>query len=124
MFAEAITNAEAYGAQSGAVDAVRRLCADLQQAYAKAGRPGVVTCMLRQASEHPHVRSPMQLALLFAEAGDMDAAFDHLGRAIDSRDPCLANLAVAPQWDSLRGDPRFAEVLGKMGLNVSKTADR
>jgi hypothetical protein len=62
-------------------------------------------------------RSPdHQLAVLHGEAGDLDAAFRHLDRAIDGRDPCLVHLAVAPQWDSLRGDPRFDASLRRMGL--------
>jgi hypothetical protein len=52
----------------------------------------------------------------YAEAGDLDTAFEHLHRLIDARDPCLVHLAVAPQWDSLRGDPRFKECLARMKL--------
>ena len=44
----------------------------------------------------------MQRAILCG-AGDLDSAFAHLDHAIDSRDPALVHLAVAPQWDSLRG---------------------
>ncbi len=124
MFAEAITHAEAYGAQSGAIDQVRRVCADVHQAYAAGGRPAVVAFMLRQASEQPPGGPPIQLAVLSGEAGDLDAAFHHLGRAIENRDPCLVHLAVGPQWDSLRGDPRFDEVLWQMGLKVGEIADR
>ena len=51
-----------------------------------------------------------------AEAGDLDAAFEHLQRLIDARDPALVHLAVAPQWDSLRADPRFNECLARMKL--------
>ena len=51
-----------------------------------------------------------------AEAGDLDAAFEHLQRFIDARDPALIHLAVAPQWDSLRADPRFNECLARMKL--------
>jgi hypothetical protein len=29
------------------------------------------------------------------------------------------HLAVAPQWDDLRGDPRFAECLARMGLRMT-----
>jgi hypothetical protein len=32
------------------------------------------------------------------------------------RDPALVHLAVAPEWDSLRSDPRFAERLRSMAL--------
>jgi hypothetical protein len=33
-----------------------------------------------------------------------------------SCDPSLVHLAVAPQWDSLRADPRLAARLAAMGL--------
>ena len=58
----------------------------------------------------------LQLAILGGEVGDLDLAFHHLQRAIDARDPCLPDLAVAPQWDPLRADPRFRECLSRMGL--------
>ena len=56
------------------------------------------------------------LAVRFAQAGDLDAAFEILQRLIDARDPVLVHLAVAPQWDSLRADPRFNECLARMKL--------
>jgi serine/threonine protein kinase/Tfp pilus assembly protein PilF len=56
------------------------------------------------------------LAVRFAQAGDLDSAFEHLHRLIDARDPTVIHLAVAPQWDSLRADPRFNECLVKMKL--------
>jgi serine/threonine protein kinase len=57
-----------------------------------------------------------RLAIHYAAAGDLDAAFEHLQRLIDGRDPALIHLAVAPQWDSLRADPRFNECLARMKL--------
>jgi tetratricopeptide (TPR) repeat protein len=51
-----------------------------------------------------------------AEAGDLDKAFELLQRALDVRDPGLVHLAVAPQWDSLRTDPRFNQCLVRMKL--------
>jgi hypothetical protein len=56
------------------------------------------------------------LAVHNAEAGRLDAAFQYLERALDSHDPALVHLAVAPQWDSLRADPRFDRCLARMGL--------
>jgi len=58
------------------------------------------------------------MALLHGELGNMDEAFRHLDAAIQHRDPSLVHLAVAPQWDSLRDDPRFAERLARMGLRL------
>jgi tetratricopeptide (TPR) repeat protein len=51
-----------------------------------------------------------------AETGDLDKAFELLQRALDVRDPGLVHLAVAPQWDSMRADPRFNECLARMKL--------
>ena len=51
-----------------------------------------------------------------AEAGDLDKAFELLQRALDVRDPGLVHLAVAPQWDSMRADPRFNQCLARMKL--------
>ena len=58
----------------------------------------------------------IRLVAQCAEAGDLDAAFERLRRLIDARDPVLVHLAVAPQWDSLRADPRFNECLERMKL--------
>ena len=52
----------------------------------------------------------------FAEAGDLDKAFEYLQHALDVRDPGLVHLAVAPQWDSMRADPRFDQCLARMKL--------
>jgi tetratricopeptide (TPR) repeat protein len=87
----------------------------LKAAYAAAGEPGVWAYCLRQMAQNPNVPA-MQLAVFSARAGNIDDAFDHLDRAILARDPSLVDLAVAPQWDSLRKDSRFAERLARVGL--------
>ena len=56
------------------------------------------------------------LAMHAVHIGDLDAAFEHLQRMLDARDPALIHLAVAPQWDSLRADPRFNQCLARMNL--------
>ena len=55
-------------------------------------------------------------AILYGGAGRLDEAFDCLDQAISYRDPALVHLAVAPEWDSMRGDPRFAKRLQSMAL--------
>jgi len=68
------------------------------------------------ASQHTQPAAAIQMAVLSGEVGDLDAAFHHLDRALETRDPSLVHLAVAPQWDSLRGDPRLSERLVRMRL--------
>jgi tetratricopeptide (TPR) repeat protein len=88
---------------------------DLRHIYETRGRAGIVEYGLRANANGP----PMQLALLFAEAGNLDDAFRQLDLAITGRDPSLVHIAVAPQWDGLRVDPRFGERLEAMGLDAA-----
>jgi DNA-binding winged helix-turn-helix (wHTH) protein/Tfp pilus assembly protein PilF len=103
--AESLTHARAAGAPLELLDELRRI-------YDTRGRPGIVEYALRANANGP----PMQLALLHGEAGNVNEAFRHLDAAIARRDPALVHLAVAPQWDCLRGDERFGERLHAMGL--------
>jgi TolB-like protein/class 3 adenylate cyclase/Tfp pilus assembly protein PilF len=51
------------------------------------------------------------------EAGDREAALATLERAVAERDWYLIRLPLAPHWDPLRGDPRFQEILRRIGLD-------
>jgi serine/threonine-protein kinase len=101
-------------------DAPGELIDGLKQAYAKGGRAAVVRAMLRHMASAGNLAQAIHLAILYGEAGDLDAAFHHLTRALDNRDPALVHLAVAPHWDCLRADPRFNACLARMGLPEAK----
>jgi DNA-binding winged helix-turn-helix (wHTH) protein/tetratricopeptide (TPR) repeat protein len=99
-------------------NAPAELLARLKEAYAMGGPTGVVRFALDQAARQPQAFPDFQVALFQAEAGDLEAAFRHLDRAVEMRDPALVHLAVGPQWDRLRSDPsRFAARLERMGLS-------
>jgi DNA-binding winged helix-turn-helix (wHTH) protein/tetratricopeptide (TPR) repeat protein len=102
---ESLTHARAAGAPGELLDELRR-------AYDTRGHVGVVEFTLRVNANSP----PFHLALLHVAAGHLDEAFRYLDAAISYRDPALVHLAVAPQWDGLRGDARFGERLEVMGL--------
>ena len=102
---ENITHARTFGAPAEMLD-------EVEQLFARGGRAAIVEHTLKQSPNAPAI----QLALFSAEAGNLDEAFRHLDRAIECRDPALVHLAVAPQWDVLRTDSRFAERLESMGL--------
>jgi tetratricopeptide (TPR) repeat protein len=107
--AENIRQAETVGMPAEAL-------APLKQAFDKGGRAAVVRFAIEHASANPQAIPHFQLAVLHGEAGDVDDAFSHLEKALDNHDPALVHLAVAPQWDSLRADPRFTGCLTRMGL--------
>ena len=55
--------------------------------------------------------SPYLTAMIYANLGDAEKAFEYLEKALEIRDGRLAWLAIDPQFDSVRGDARFDEVL-------------
>jgi len=108
---ENIKHAELHGARAETLDFVT-------QTYASGGRAAIIRLALERAAAQPQAFPDMQLAILHSETGDMEAAFQYLERAIEAHDPALVQLAVGPQWDSLRSDrSRFRECLGRMGLS-------
>ena len=56
-----------------------------------------------------------EFAIIHAALGDADAAFRLLQEAAEE-DDTLVLIKTHPMWDTLRSDPRFEELLNKLGL--------
>ncbi len=56
------------------------------------------------------------MAEIFAQLGEKDQAFAWLERAYEERSFMMLYLKVAPNLDPLRSDPRFADLLRRVGL--------
>jgi len=84
---------------------------------------GVVRYVLDNLPRAGGGASAATLAVAKGERGEMDAAFDCLDVAITEREPGVIHLAVAPQWDTLRRDPRFERHLARLGLPLLPQAD-
>lgn len=57
------------------------------------------------------------IAMVYGELGELDRAFDYVDRAY-AKDPAnLLKLSRDPAADSLRQDPRFDELMEKLGLD-------
>ncbi|HEV8135021.1 MAG TPA: winged helix-turn-helix domain-containing protein [Pyrinomonadaceae bacterium] len=92
--------------------------AELARAYALAGRRDEALKIigeLNKLSEHKHV-SPTGIAATYGALGDKNQAFAFLNKAFDERDFVLIMLKVEPMLDPLRSDPRFAELVRRIGL--------
>jgi DNA-binding winged helix-turn-helix (wHTH) protein/uncharacterized protein HemY len=116
FLAQNLRHAELFGASRDALEGLGRTVAEMRQAFAAGGHAGLARCMLQHVPQNGAGAIALQRAVLHGAAGELDAAFLHLDRALDVRDPALVYLAVAPQWDSLRDDPRFADRLKRMAL--------
>jgi adenylate cyclase len=60
--------------------------------------------------------SPFYVAVLQAALGYKDDCFASLGRAVEDRSAEVESLIHDSTFESVRSDPRFAELLGKVGL--------
>jgi hypothetical protein len=58
---------------------------------------------------------PYDVAVIHAGLGERDRALAGLEKSLAAHDPESMILPVDPRLDSLRGDPRFAALLRKMG---------
>jgi TolB-like protein len=59
---------------------------------------------------------PLNVAWRYAEAGENDLAFEWLEKAFEAHVPQLLHLKGDPAYDSIRDDPRFGDLLRRMGL--------
>src|SRR5436309_2781974 len=59
--------------------------------------------------------SPVNFATAYSGLGDADATFGWLEKAFEARDGRVQQL-VQPCFDQLRGDPRYMELKGRIGL--------
>lgn len=58
----------------------------------------------------------LQIAIVYAQAGDKDKAFEWLERAFQQRDPGLIELESDPELEPLHGDERFRSLQERMGF--------
>jgi tetratricopeptide (TPR) repeat protein len=70
---------------------------------------------LKKRSETAYV-SPYNMAKVYAGLGEKDFAFEWLERAYDERSEWLTWLKVDPKLDEIRSDPRFRELMHRVGF--------
>ena len=74
--------------------------------------------MLNEAKERLKQRydTPYFLALAYVVLGERDQAINWLERCYEERANLLVHLNVDPALDRLRPDPKFQDLLGRIGL--------
>ena len=94
------------------------ISAGLGYAYAISGRKDEAHKMLGELEALSKQRyvNPYALAIVYGGLGEKDKAFEFLQKAYEDRTDALTSMNVDPGMDSLRSDPRFGEMLKKVGL--------
>jgi serine/threonine-protein kinase len=89
----------------------------LGAAYARAGdRERAQAIILNLQTSQQYV-SPGQWAILYVAQGEREQAFAALEKAYEEHDLQLQYLGVDPAFDPLRSDPRFNDLLRRVGLS-------
>jgi TolB-like protein/Flp pilus assembly protein TadD len=102
------------------------MVADMAHCLARARRSDEARALLTELESRGQQSwvSPMSLALIHVGLGDHEAAIGDLQRAYEVGATFrLLEIGIDRRWDPLRGDPRFAELLSRLGL-VSATDSR
>ena len=56
------------------------------------------------------------MAGIYAHLGEHDTAFEYLEKSVRKNEPDISMLKVSPEWDDIRDDQRFQEMLKKAGF--------
>jgi TolB-like protein/DNA-binding winged helix-turn-helix (wHTH) protein/Tfp pilus assembly protein PilF len=115
MYREALAEYEEYSALSGGSP---RSTAFVGYAHARLGQRSQafrVLEQLRAASKQKYVPA-LSFAIVYVGLGEKEQAFLWLEKAYDERTNSLAYLKVQATWDPLRSDPRFADLVRRIGL--------
>ncbi len=95
-----------------------RFIAALGHAFAIAGKREDamrVIAQLDQLSKHGYV-SPLELSASYVALGQKERAFELLEDAYNERSFQITYLKVRPDFDPIRNDPRFANLIRRIGL--------
>jgi serine/threonine-protein kinase len=113
QYAEAIS---AYQKQISLEGETTSVLCYLGDAYAKWGKRDEALVVLDKLKRTKEYVSPGELATLYVGLGDKEAALGSLERAYAAHDPQLQYLKVDESLDPLRSDPRFQDLVRRVGL--------
>jgi hypothetical protein len=114
MFREAVAERQKVLTLSGSPD----LAAAIGDDYRKSGYEGVLQSWLEglnEVSKRGYVSS-YNIAQIQARLGNKLEAYATLEHAYAARDGNLTYLKIDPAFDDLRSDPKFQDLLRKLGL--------
>jgi tetratricopeptide (TPR) repeat protein len=119
MYPQALAEYDKIAESDKSVATENQLVADgLGWVYAVSGRRADALKIAKgfgDQSAHAYVDF-YQLATIYAGLGEKDEAFQLLEKGYEERSAGMAYLAVDPFWDGLRSDPRYADLLLRIGL--------
>ena len=90
--------------------------AQLGHAFAMSGQKNEALKIIAELEEKGPYVSPYHVSAIYAGLGDKDRTFLWLEKAYGERSDWLVNLTNDQRFDDLRSDPRFADLVRRVGL--------
>ena len=90
----------------------------LGRVYAISGQQGLAQKLLDELQEESKQKyvSPYYIALIYEGLSDKEQVFRSLEKAYAERDSNIIHLRADPDFESLHADPRFTDLLRRIGL--------
>jgi eukaryotic-like serine/threonine-protein kinase len=117
MYLQAIDKWKVYG-ELDRDGTTSEFASAMEQGFRTGGWQGALArgIKIRKAQRRAGYQSAYDIAKLYAELGDKDQAFMWLNTAFQEHDWWLIGLKTDFALDPIRSDPRFAELVQKVGL--------
>jgi tetratricopeptide (TPR) repeat protein len=114
MYEEALEEAKKFFAVLGD----RHVEEALTEGYAMDGYAGAMRLAAEKLAERSAISyaPAFRIARLFAQARERTRAQEWLEKAYEHRESPLVHLSVGWDWDSLREEPQFQDLLRRIGL--------
>ena len=91
--------------------------AELRKAFASSGIRGFYETLIEQLKAKPQTaQSPVDIAEFYVRVGEKEQAFAWLEKAYAQHSDGLVRLKEELGFDNIRSDPRFADLLRRIGL--------
>jgi serine/threonine protein kinase len=123
MFPEAIAENEAAALAGGyPAEQAHQTAAMLLEAYRRDAEAGYWRARVQLAQQHTcegrvinYDECRYRIASFYAHLGDVDSAVPFLQESLEQREIALVYVRTAPEFQSLRSDPRIVEIMRQMG---------
>ncbi len=112
MFKEAIAEGQKALMLSGGSPHAKQ---GLARTYALAGKRAAAKELLAELERDPNKRNAFDIAVIHMHLGEKEQALAWLEKAYKERTPQLTSVRVTPAFSSLRDDPRFQDLVRRVG---------
>jgi TolB-like protein/Tfp pilus assembly protein PilF len=120
MYPETIDEYKAYAQATGNLELIENAAA-LEHGFRSGGWPQALSEIIAVYKNRRKrgYESPFIIARFYADMGEKDKAFEWLDIAYREHDSLLVTVNASPGFDNVHSDPRFAELVSRIGLPKS-----